>query len=217
VVARDRRIIDLISYFAAYVFEKTDDNPTLLGSYIMEGSKAGAAVAAVWMAHRVVPLNISGYGRIIGASIEGACRFHQALLQAGRLEAGGKEFEVIPLTRPDINIVDYAFHEKGNGDLEAMNRLNQAIYERCSYKSGPVYVNDFITSKTALTREEYGDTPRSFVAKFGLREGEWERLGSIYVLRSCIVTPFLTNTITFEEYWWNFWAAMARAVRAIHE
>jgi hypothetical protein len=97
-----------------------------------------------------------------------------------------------------------------------MNRLNQAIYDQCSYKSGPVYVSDFITSKTALTREEYGETPRTFVEKFGIRKGEWERLGSVYVLRSCIVTPFLTNNITFEEYWWNFWAAMARAIRALH-
>jgi len=217
IVARDRRIIDLISYFAAYVFEKTDDNPTLLGSYIMEGSKAGAAVAAVWMAHRVVPLNITGYGRIIGASIEGACRFHRSLLNAGNIEAGERQFEVMSLTAPDINIVDYAFHEKGPCGLEAMNGLNQAIYERCSYKSGPVYVNDFITSKTALTREEYGDTPRSFVKGFGIRESDWDRLGSVYVLRSCIVTPFLTNIITFEEYWWNFWAAMARAIRSIHE
>lgn len=217
VVARDRRIIDLISYFAAYVFEKTDDNPTLLGSYIMEGSKAGAAVAAVWMAHRVVPLNISGYGRIIGASIEGAVRFHRSLLAVKPLEAGGRRFEVKPLTRPDINIVDYAFHEIGGGDLDSMNRLNQAIYERCSYKSGPIYASDFITSKTALTREEYGETPRSFVAKFGLRDSEWDGLGSVYVLRSCIVTPLLTNTITFEEYWWNFWAAMARALRGITE
>jgi len=216
IVARDRRIVDLISYFAAYVFEKTDDNPTLLGSYIMEGSKAGAAVAAVWMAHRVVPLNLTGYGRIIGASIEGACRFHRSLLKAGPLEVCGREFEILPLTRPDINIVDYAFHEKGNDSLEEMNRLNQAIYERCSYKSGPVYVNDFITSKTALTREEYGETPRFFVEKFGLRNGEWERLGSVYVLRSCIVTPFLTHHLTFEEYWRNFWAAMARAIAAIH-
>ena len=156
IVARDRRVIDLISYFAAYVFEKSDDNPMLLGSYILEGSKAGAAVAAVWMAHRVVPLDITGYGRIIGCSIEGAYRFYRSLLENGPIDVGGRAFDVIPLARPDLNIVDYAFHERGDNSLERMNALNQAVYEQCSYKSGPVYVNDFITSKTALTREEYG-------------------------------------------------------------
>lgn len=212
ITARDRRIIDLISYFAAYVFEKTDDNPMLLGSYIMEGSKAGAAVAAVWMAHRVVPLNITGYGRIIGSSIEGAYRFYRSLLSNAPLTVGGRQYEVIPLARPDINIIDYAFHEKGNAGLEQMNRLNQSLYEQCSYKSGPVYINDFITSKTSLTREEYGETPRSYVAKFGIPAGEWERLGTVSVLRSCILTPYLTGTEAFETYWRSFMGAMERAI-----
>lgn len=215
IVTRDRRIIDIISYFAAYVFEKTDDNPMLLGSYIMEGSKAGAAAAAVWMAHRVVPLNITGYGRIIGYSIEGAYRFYRSLIAAHPIRVGDKQFEVLPLTRPDINIVDYAFHELGNSSLDDMNRLNQSIYEQCSYKSGPVYGSDFITSKTALTREEYGATPRLFVKKFGIKEGDWERLGSVYVLRSCILTPYFTNNTTYEEYWQNFIKAMERAISRI--
>lgn len=216
IVAGDRRIIDIISYFAAYVFEKNDDNPMLLGSYIMEGSKAGAAAAAVWMAHKVVPLNITGYGRIIGYSIEGAYRFYRSLLAAGPIRVGGRLFEVIPLTRPDINIVDYAFHEQGNGSLDEMNRLNQSIYEQCSYKSGPVYSNDFITSKTALTREEYGETPQLFAEKFGIAAGDWKDRGSVYVLRSCILTPFFTNNTTYEEYWRNFIGAMERAIGCVY-
>lgn len=215
IVAKDRRIIELISYFAAYVFEATDDNPMLLGSYIMEGSKAGAAVAAVWMAHRVVPLNITGYGRLIGASIEGAYRFYRSLLADPPLALDGRSFEVIPLARPDLNIVDYAFHEKGNPSLGAMNRLNQALYEQCSYKSGPLYVNDFITSKTALTRQEYGETPSSYGEKFGIDPAEWERLGSISVLRSCILTPYLTRAATFADYWRTFRGAMERGIRRV--
>ena len=216
IVAADRRIIELISYFAAYVFEENDSNPMLLGSYIMEGSKAGASVAAVWMAHKVVPLNRDGYGRIIGDSIKGAYRFYSSLLKTAPLDIAGRRFEVIPLTRPDINIVDYAFHEIGNDSLEDMNRLNEAIYEQCSYKSGPLYSNDFITSKTSLTGKEYGDTPRAFAARFGIGEGDWERLESVYILRSCIVTPYLTRNTTYEVYWKNFMQAMERAIRHIY-
>lgn len=215
IVAADRRIVELISYFAAYVFEKSDDNPMLLGSYIMEGSKAGAAVAAVWMAHRVVPLNAAGYGRIIGDSIEGAYRFYRSLLATPPLDVAGRRFEVLPLARPDINIVDYAFHEVGNGDLGAMNRLNQAIYEQCSYKSGPLYSNAFITSKTSLTREEYGDTPRAFVERFGIAGDQWEHRESVYVLRSCIMTPYLTSHTTYTAYWENFMQAMGEAIGRI--
>ncbi|OPY69235.1 MAG: L-2,4-diaminobutyrate decarboxylase [Syntrophorhabdaceae bacterium PtaU1.Bin034] len=216
IVAKDRRVIDIISYFAAYVFEKSDTNPMLLGSYIMEGSKPGAAVAAVWMAHRVVPLNIKGYGRLIGHSIEGASRFYRSLLSRGAFAVADREFEVIPLTAPDINVIDYAFHEKGVGSLEEMNSLNQMIYEQCSYKSGPVYTNDFITSKTALTAEEYGDAPVAYIEKFGISRDEWNRTGSVYVLRSCFLTPYLVKNTTYEAYWNNFMTAMKAAIARIY-
>lgn len=212
ILARDRRALDMISYFAAYVFEKTDDNPMLLGSYIMEGSKAGASAAAVWMAHRVVPLNIKGYGRIIGCGVEAAYRFYRSLLAGRPIEVKGKLFEVVPLAKPDINIINYAFHEIGNGSLEAMNSLNERIYESCSYKSGPVYTQDFIVSKTSLTREEYGDAPFVFAQRFGLAGQEWEKTGFIYVLRSCILNPYLVNNTTFEAYWDNFISAAKKAI-----
>jgi len=223
IVTSDRRMIDVISYFAAYVFDKNDDNPMLLGSYIMEGSKAGAAVSAVWMAHRVVPLNRSGYGRIISASIEGAYRFYHALLNHKPIEiisdskkGEGRKFHVIPLTRPDINIIDYAFHEVGNNSLKEMNELNHFIYEKCSYKSGPLYGNDFITSKTALTRDEYGDNPRNYVQRFGIDPAQWDEIGSVTVLRSCVLTPYLKNNTNFETYWGTFINAMEKAIAAYY-
>jgi len=212
IVASDRRIIDVISYFAAYVFDRSDDNPMLLGSYILEGSKAGASVAAVWMAHRVVPLNRSGYGQIIRASMEGASRFYCSLLNMPPIVVNGRRFQVLPLTRPDINIIDYAFHEIDDPSLQKMNDLNQYLYERCSYKSGPLYTNAFITSKTALTKEEYGDTPLAFVRRFGIDASEWERDGSVTVLRSCVLTPYLVNNNTYETYWGTFLKAMEKAI-----
>lgn len=215
-MAKDRRVIDIISYFASYVFEKDEVSPMLLGSYIMEGSKAGATVAAVWMAHRVVPLNIKGYGRIIGHSIEGAFRFYRSLESHGTFAVHGREFEIVTLTAPDINVVDYAVHEKGNGSLEEMNRLNRMIYEQCSYKSGPLYTNEFITSKTSLTREEYDDAPFSFLEKLGIGRDEWEATGSVYVLRSCVVTPYLVHN-TYEAYWNSFIEAMKTAVARVHQ
>jgi tyrosine decarboxylase len=208
VVFKDKRMRELISYFAAYVFEKTEDNPLLLGSYILEGSKSGATVAATWMAHRVVPLNISGYGRIMGCSIEGAQRFYRALRAAPLLEFTDQHYVVYPITEPDFNIVDFAFNEVTNKNLEAMNTLNQKLYEQCSYKSGPVYYNDFIASKTDLTRHEYGDAPVSFISKFDIPGEEWDRVQNVYVLRSCVLTPYLISNTTFEAYWTHFMKTM---------
>lgn len=214
-VVKDSRILPLISYFAAYVFEEGGDNPMLLGSYIMEGSKAGAAAAAVWAAHRTVPLNVAGYGRIIGRGIEGAIRFYNSLLNSEPMEIGGRRFRMAPLTRPDFNIVDFAVNEEGNTSLEAMDRLNRRLYGLCSYESGPVYADDWITSKTELSQEEYGDAPRTFAARFGIPRGEWDRVKRIYVLRSCVLTPFLAARMPYKTYWDNFINTMRNKIGLI--
>lgn len=212
IVMKDKRVLDLISYFAAYVFEKTEDNPMLLGSYIMEGSKAGATAAAVWTAHKVIPLNVTGYGKIIGRSVEGAARFYHSLLSAGTLDAENRKFRVAPLTRPDFNIVDFAFNEEGNASLKAMDEVNQKVYDRCSYKSGPVYSDSWITSKTNLSFDNYGDAPKAFVAKLGIPADEWDRVKNVYVLRSCVLTPYLTRGATYTGYWNNFMNTMQKTL-----
>ncbi len=51
--------------------KKGADIPALLEAYILEGSEAGATAASVWAAHHVLPLNVTGYGKLMGASIEG--------------------------------------------------------------------------------------------------------------------------------------------------
>jgi len=215
IVMKDRRILDLIAYYASYVFEKDDESAIQLGSYIMEGSKAGAVVAAVWMAHKVVPLNISGYGRIIGCSIEGAQKFYNSMSNTIPLEINGRKFVVRALYQPDFNLIDFAFNEEGNSDLTVMNDLNRMIYEKCSYKSGPVYINDFITSKTVLKSEEYKDAPKDYVISQGIDAAEWDRVGELYVLRASIMTPFLVNNTTYEKYWDNFIKSMYNAIRLI--
>ncbi len=217
IVFQDHRVTDLISYFAPYVFDKAEDDPLLLGSYIMEGSKSGAAAAAVWVAHQVVPLNVTGYGRIVGASIEGAYRFYASLRSAEPFEVNGRRFVIQPLAEPDFNVVNFAFNEQGNVSLKAMNELNQRIYEACSYKSGPIYANDFITSKTALSFDEYGDTPEELASRLGIPDEEWPAVRSVYVLRSCVVTPYLVSNTTYERYWQNFLKAMFKALKRLKE
>ncbi len=206
ITVKDKRILDLISYFAAYVFEAGEgDSPTLLGSYIMEGSKAGATAAAVWAAHRLIPLNVTGYGRIIGRSIEGAQMLSKALENTKYLTVNGRKFQVETLAeKPDFNIVCMAFNEVGNTNLDAMNDLNEKIYNESSYVNGPVYKNDWITSKTALAREDYGDAPRNFVKRLGIPEEEWDRVGSVYVLRVCLLNPFISHDEHFDVLWAKF-------------
>ncbi|KYK34635.1 MAG: tyrosine decarboxylase [Theionarchaea archaeon DG-70-1] len=215
VVFKDNRVLNLISYFAAYIEEKGETLPMMLGSFIMEGSKPGASAAAVWMAHRVVPLTITGYGQLIGQSIEGTNRFYNSLCATDGFEVDKTKFMVAPLTKPDFNIVDFAFNEKGNKSLEKMNELNQTIYDHCSYKAGPVYADSFITSKTELSVDNYGNAPVTFITNLGIPPSEWDKIQSVYVLRSCVLTPYLTCHTTFEEYWDNFMNTMKKILKSI--
>lgn len=59
---------------------------------------------------------------------------------------------------------------------------------------------DFITSKTAFSPSEYGNTPLDFVMKCGLDAAEWKKTPSVLVLRSTIMTPYLADETQFKAY-----------------
>lgn len=61
---RNSAMRNLISLKAPVVFHSALE-PTV-GIYGVEGSKPGAAAAGVWLAHQVIPLSQSGYGKILG-------------------------------------------------------------------------------------------------------------------------------------------------------
>ena len=61
---RNSAFRDAISLRAPVVFHSQTE-PTV-GVYGVEGSKPGSAAAAVWLAHRVIRPDRSGYGRILG-------------------------------------------------------------------------------------------------------------------------------------------------------
>ena len=195
IALRDRRILDLVSYTAAYVFEKGGDAPSMLGSYIMEGSKSGAAAAAVWASHRTIPLNIKGYGQINGRSIEAARLLTQLVKETPKVSVDGKNFLLQPLClpEPDYNIVCMAFNPEGNTDLKLMNELNKRLYDESSYVKGPVFLNDWITSQTELNHADYGDVPMAFVKRLGIPEKEWAATRAVNVLRMCTLNPFLAH------------------------
>ncbi|NMM54050.1 tyrosine decarboxylase [Paenibacillus aquistagni] len=199
IAIKDSRMRDAISYFATYVFEKDADIPALLGAYILEGSKAGATAAAVWTAHKVLPLNVTGYGKLMGASIEGAFRFYN-FLKGRKFNVDGKVIELHPLTKPDFNMVDYVFNEEGNTDLERMNKLNHDFFDYASYVKGSLYSNEFITSHTDFAIPDYGNSPLEFVQSLGFSEAEWDKAGKVTILRACALSPYAHDAEVFEEY-----------------
>jgi len=201
VVFKDKRILAVQTFHAAYVQDLRAKAPVSIGHYVLEGSKPGAAAAAAWAAHQVLPLNMDGYGQLLGRTIKTANMLYEAMAKAEPFKAQkGRTYKFVPLVKPDLNIVDYVLREVGNPSLEAMNKLNQAIYDECSYVSGDLMKKDFITSKTVFSPAEYGNTPLDFVRKCGLDNAEWEKTPSVMVLRSAIMTPYLADEAEFARY-----------------
>lgn len=200
IVIKDRRMRSSISYFASYVFEKGVKIPALLGAFIMEGSKAGATAAAVWSAHRVLPLNIAGYGKLIGTSVEGAYNLYDYLKSKKSVKVGDKVVRVEPLTCPDFNMVDFIFNVEGNKSLEALDQLNHELYDLSSIMSPNIYANEFVTSHTDFSMADYADSPLDVLERLDIPKEEWDRIKDLTLLRACVLSPFLNNPETFKIY-----------------
>lgn len=91
---RNGSMRDLVSFTAPVVYHGGVD-PTV-GVYGVEGSKPGAAAAGVYLSHRVVRTDQSGYGKILGQSFWSSKRLYAALVT---MASDNDDFVVVPFQR----------------------------------------------------------------------------------------------------------------------
>ncbi len=91
---RNGAMRDLIAFTAPVVYHGGMDPTT--GVYGIEGSKPGAAAAAVWLSHSIIRTDQSGYGRLLGRCIFNSKRLYAALFE---LAADHPTVTVTPLQR----------------------------------------------------------------------------------------------------------------------
>jgi glutamate/tyrosine decarboxylase-like PLP-dependent enzyme len=201
VVFRHAAVKDLISTDAPYIFhgEEKQERP-FIGRHILEGSKPGAAAAACWFAHRVVPLNQSGYGQLIGKSIQST---QELCYRLGRELAPALAQRGILLRMltdpPDGNIFCFLVNRRENPSLAAMNRINQAIYDELKFQPDSVIQHhNFIISSTELTFPQYGlpgaNGQHSLVehlSALGIAPAQFSEVGRVKVLRCTVMNPWL--------------------------
>jgi glutamate/tyrosine decarboxylase-like PLP-dependent enzyme len=201
IVFRHEGVKDMITTEAPYIFdgEERRDRP-FIGRHILEGSKPGASAAACWFAHRVVPLNQSGYGLLIGKSIQSTQELCYRLSRelAPALAREGIILRILT-EPPDLNIFCFVVNRAGNASLKEMNRINQAIYDEFKFNPESVIQrHNFIISSTALTFSQYGikgSQGRScldeHLAALGIPVEQYSEVGSIKALRSTVMSPWL--------------------------
>lgn len=96
---RNSAMRDLVTFSAPVVFHG-EAEPTV-GIYGVEGSKPGAAAAAVYLSHRVIRPSKSGYGKIISQALYSCKRLYVRLVCMPRAEDG---FVIVPV--PNLERVE---------------------------------------------------------------------------------------------------------------
>jgi len=215
-VCRDAGVLDFISQEAAYVFDLKDDplkKPAMkkllgLGQYIMEGSKPGAAAAAAYVSHRVIPLHRNGFGQVMKNTMQSCEYLYDQIYELNkRLE------NLVTITvpyAPDSNLICYCINPKRNKYLALMNHFSRKIFNHMKINPNqPLQAHDFFGSFTSLKKNkldeaegerilgELGIDPATFVDGVDDRTKEADH---IYMIRHTLMNPWLMHREPGDTY-----------------
>ncbi|HJV21118.1 MAG TPA: pyridoxal-dependent decarboxylase [Holophagaceae bacterium] len=197
---KDKRVRTAVASPAAYINQGNPEHP---GTYALEGSRPGAAVAACWMAHRAVSLDAAGYGRILGESLRTSRGMAELL--------DGKTFGRATahlLAPPDLDVILFAFTEGGPCTLDDLNALSAKVLAAFN----PAGQGPFSFTSTVLRAATHGPGVKPFLAKLGADPAAWEGDAQLLVLRSTMMTPFVSDPELKAFYRGQLRAALAEVL-----
>jgi glutamate/tyrosine decarboxylase-like PLP-dependent enzyme len=234
-VCRDSRVFEFVAHDAPYVFNAGFGARAAagewrapfraLGRYILEGSKSGAAAAAVYVTHRTLPLDHRHFGRLQRESLLAAEYFFD---RVRRLAAEIADVAHLALPcEPDSNLICLAINPVGNASLSRMNAFMQRLYGHLRVdRAQPVQLRQFFGSSTQVSADALGETAaRRLLAALHLdpavlREapGGDERAAShVVVLRHTLMNPWLldeANGVNYIDLYCGYLAGLVRAEAA---
>lgn len=117
---RNGAMRDMVTFKAPYIVHG-DEEPTV-GIYGLEGSKPGAAVAAVYLSHKVIRPTRSGYGQIHRRALFNCKRFYaRVLCMAG----ANDRFVIVPVPRLPAEVSGSDVEAEVRFIRERINRRNE--------------------------------------------------------------------------------------------
>lgn len=226
-VCRDHRLMLLTAQEAPYLFEPDDGHPSFrrtfhaLGRFILEGSKSGAAAAAVYVTHRVLPLDHEHFGRIPRATVQATEYFFDRAAELARRLA-----DVATLTvpfEPDSNLICLAVNPLGNRSLARMNAFGRKLYEQLRVDAArPLQIREFFGSSTVVSLRALGqEQAKRVLNELGVdpatlredpEEPELEAEG-IFLLRHTLMNPWLIDEVNDINYVDRYCAYLESLVR----
>lgn len=210
ILLRDRRGRNLVSHDPPYLDPGAvtgggdKGGEGFLGRWILEGSKPGAAAAAVWLSHRVIPLDVTGYGHLVAETCAGARSLHRALGEPGALGP----FRAVCLPEPDLNLVTWVVTHPDFTSLRAVNALNEGIYRRM--RPDAEREPDYMLTRTRLRSPGCDGIAGPLLAELGVPVGDWAEQGLV-VLRSTVMDPFFAAGPPTPDHLGGLVRAVARA------
>ena len=141
VLFKDEALRQIILNTAPYTYHVTD-KPNI-GMFTLEGSRPGAAAAAVWLTLQLLPLNENGFGRLLSFCRAAAQGLHDALQAMNTLH---------PVCEPDLDLLGFYRRPRGSRSLQDLNRATEVIYQALSVENphAPFILSKFvIDSQTA--------------------------------------------------------------------
>ncbi len=217
-VCRDHRAMALLAEHADYVFQNpgADDYMSryrALGQYIPEGSKSGAMAAAVYVTHKVMPLDHQHFGALPRQTLLAAEAFHdQAREFARNVEALATV--TVPFT-PDSNLVCLAINPRGNRDVAVANRFVRALYRDLrADPSQPLQLKDFFGSATTLQPAALGRANMQHILEsLGLDpetlDADDDSGDRLMILRHTLMNPFLIDHANDIDYIGSYFRHLA--------
>jgi len=175
--------------------------PTNVGPFILEGSKPGAAAAACWLSHRMIPPSREGYGEICRASLLAARELYERLVHwehAGRANRLETPYQFVPVTAPppDTNMICFVIKQKDSRSLVRMNRLAEAVYQRFTIQAelgdrDYAYSQPFFLSRTRFHLPLYSEhSVADLLERADVDPADYAEAG-VFVLRATVMNPYL--------------------------
>lgn len=223
-VCRDQRAIELLAESADYVFTAPEDDGYFarhraLGRYIPEGSKPGAMAAAVYVTHRVLPLDHLHFGRLLAEGLRDTEAF-VAEAEAFVARIAPLATAVVPFT-PDSNLVCLALNPAGNRSVRDLNRFMRRLQQVLSADPAqPLQRGEYFGSVTTLTADAMGAAEiTALAARLGLDPGTFDagdpECDRLVILRHTLMNAFLRDDENGISYLAGYFDFLARQVQAL--
>ena len=209
VLFKNYKAKELITFEAPYLEWSGDKllgmDRIFLGQTTLEGSRPGATAAACYLATKVVPLNITGYGKIMIYTMLAAQKFYNTI---PIYERGN--FKIIPQFTPSTNIVCYCIaYPEVIEHPKYLNFLSNRVFERMTKKlTNRTTTYDYFISKTKINIEKYKEQIWELfklaeipIKNFQLMETTDN--GDFNILRSVLMNPLAPGLP--ETYYSGFW------------